>query len=264
MRRDPARRRAPGRPTRPSRSSRRRAAGLDYAHRNGVVHRDVKPGNLLRSHEGVVKLADFGIAKAAERLRDHEGRLGARHRRLPRHPSRRAARRPGRPPTSTRSGSSPTSCSPAASPTRRPSLTDLARLQESSPPASPSDVNPDVPRALGEAVMRALHPLPEGRYEGALGDGRRAPRRPPGRRARPHRRHRRARLHVGDADARRPDRRHARASRAGPPSAPAGRSSRSTSRPRRRRRPVPPRAPQPRPKKRSPFGALLALVLLLA
>ena len=42
------------------------AAGLAHAHRRGIVHRDIKPGNIMVDDDGVVVVTDFGIAKAAE------------------------------------------------------------------------------------------------------------------------------------------------------------------------------------------------------
>ena len=42
------------------------AAGLAHAHRRGIVHRDIKPGNIMVDDDGGVVVTDFGIAKAAE------------------------------------------------------------------------------------------------------------------------------------------------------------------------------------------------------
>jgi eukaryotic-like serine/threonine-protein kinase len=41
-------------------------AGLEHAHASGLVHRDLKPGNLIEREDGTVKIADFGIARAVE------------------------------------------------------------------------------------------------------------------------------------------------------------------------------------------------------
>ena len=49
------------------------ARGLQYAHEQGLIHQDVKPGNILLTRDWEAKVADFGLAKAQSQLTDGEG-----------------------------------------------------------------------------------------------------------------------------------------------------------------------------------------------
>ena len=53
------------------RITREAAQALAYAHREGVIHRDVKPENILLTEDGVSLLADFGVARSVRLLTDH-------------------------------------------------------------------------------------------------------------------------------------------------------------------------------------------------
>ena len=55
------------------------AAGLEAAHNNGIIHRDVKPQNILISMDGKAKIADFGIARAASSDTYHSVAMGSVH-----------------------------------------------------------------------------------------------------------------------------------------------------------------------------------------
>jgi serine/threonine protein kinase len=142
--------------------------GLDYAHRAGVVHRDVKPGNLLISNEtGAVKLADFGIAKAAEQTRVTQvgSVLGTAAYLSP----EQAQGREAGPASDIYSlGVCAYQLLTGRLPYEYSSLTELALKQQNEGFEPIRRFRPEVPEALDRAILVCLSRDPESRYRSAL------------------------------------------------------------------------------------------------
>lgn len=146
------------------------ADALSYAHGQGVIHRDVKPGNILLS-EGHAVLADFGLARALRReadgLTEPGDSLGT-----VKYMSPEQVR--GEPGVDARADQYALACVVHEMLTGEPPFTGrtawavIAR-QVSDEPISVIDARPDLPREAENAIRRALSPGPEDRFDDVAG-----------------------------------------------------------------------------------------------
>lgn len=136
---------------------------LHYAHRNGVVHRDVKPGNILRADEGTVKLADFGIAKAmgSSSITQVGSVLGTAAYLAPEQAHGEPAT-----PRSDIYGLGVVAYQLIAGrlPYEATSLSELVLLQQNQPPARLDAMDRTVPEGFASAIERALALQADDRY----------------------------------------------------------------------------------------------------
>jgi serine/threonine-protein kinase len=139
--------------------------GLEYAHRNGLVHRDVKPGNLLLSEgDGTIKLADFGIAKIAsdESSITQVGSVLGTAAYLA--PEQAAGEEAGPAADLYGLGVVAYQLLSGRLPYEAASLTELALKQQREVPPPLHHLDPAIPPALSVAVERALALSPRKRY----------------------------------------------------------------------------------------------------
>jgi len=147
-------------------------AGLDYAHRHGIIHRDVKPGNLMiiggpaGGGEMTVKLADFGIARATEQTRITQvGSVVGTAAYLAPEQARGDEAGPSSDVYSLGVVLYQFLC--GRLPYEGASLAELAVRQQSEQPLHPSNYSEDVPQAVGDAVLVALDSDPAHRFAAA-------------------------------------------------------------------------------------------------
>jgi eukaryotic-like serine/threonine-protein kinase len=156
-------------------------AGLEYAHRQGIIHRDVKPGNLMviggpagrrsagsSAHEPptdemTVKLTDFGIARAAEQTRlTQVGSVVGTAAYLAPEQARGEEATPAADVIAL--GVVIYQLLTARLPWEGSTLAELAIRRENESPLPPTSYDPSVPETLSTAVLRALEGDPGSRY----------------------------------------------------------------------------------------------------
>jgi serine/threonine protein kinase len=147
-------------------------AGLDYAHRRGIIHRDVKPGNLMvvggpvGGGEMTVKLTDFGIARAIAQTRITQvGSVVGTAAYLSPEQVRGEEATPATDVYAL--GVVLYQFLTGRLPYEGSTLAELAVRQQNERPLAPSTYNDEVPETLGAAVLRALEGDPNRRYASA-------------------------------------------------------------------------------------------------
>jgi serine/threonine-protein kinase len=141
-------------------------SALEYAHRSGLVHRDIKPQNVLITPQGVVKVTDFGIAKSVSDLGITEAglALGTAH-----YFSPEQAKGERVLPQSDLYAVGVTLYEMLTGhlPFESDSTVGLAYKHISETPRPPSQLNPQVPPRLDAIVMRAMQKDPMARFGSA-------------------------------------------------------------------------------------------------